>query len=201
MWNNFTTRLSAAQQTTDASLALFINPIFDQLPLPITRFDDPFFPFGKEVIKATRDIVSIYVFDFASYLAMGAAGVVALERTIRYVGRERISVLHGAFTGRSYSPMADKTGLGVDAITLTDASDLQHYIQHPPYAALVTQSGAVDLDNIPQQGGIYFEDADTITLRLNGRIHNFTLAKDDVLYAGKLDDYPQQIRTALEAYT
>lgn len=98
---------------------LRLNPHVLRLPLAIQRYDDPFLPYGKAVIAATRDIVGGYVFDLASYLALGGAGAVALERTVDYVGGDVPTILHGAFSSADYAVLCDALSFGVDYITVT----------------------------------------------------------------------------------
>ena len=190
MWTKFLDTVKQAQAETGHNIILKLNPVFEMLPLPITRFDDPFLPFGKEVIQATQDLVCGYMFDMASYMAMAGAGAVALERTIRYVPKNRISILHGPFSGDGYSPMADVTGFGVDAITVSHTIWLDHYINHEPHAAFAMEDNPTAV--IPEKGGIYHSSKlwmkDT-TLRLTG---------NNVLYADKGVDYIDAIREALK---
>src|SRR5689334_7364687 len=84
--------LEAAQQATQSTLAISLAPTLNKLPLELQRFDDPFLPFGKAVIDATADLVCAYVFHLGPYLALGAAGAVALERTIAYVPQTAIKI-------------------------------------------------------------------------------------------------------------
>lgn len=199
MWTDFVEKIQTAHQHRKTHIVLRFDPVFEQLPLPITRHDDPFFPFGKDLITATRNIVCAYMFDLAAYLAMGAAGARALERTIRFVGNDTATILHGAFVGTTYSAMADQTALGVDALTLSRIDDLEHYLTAPPYAAFVTQIGSFDLDTLPQQGGYYWEDEGIMGLRTtDGEALRLQVTTDNVLYASRLDDYADATRDAIQ---
>lgn len=172
---------------TSSNIIFYMNPIFELLPLPITRYDDPFLPFGKAIISATHDLVAGYFFDFASYLAMGGAGAVALERTIAYVPDNCLTILHGAFTGTSYSAMASPTAFNLDAITVATEDDLSYYTENSPYMAfLVSQTEKT----FPKQGGIYRRD--TTTLHTGDK--QLSLTTNDILYAGKLDDFAEKVR-------
>lgn len=187
-WQAFTDKIEA----TNSNIVLFLNPQFENLPLPITRFDDPFFPFSKEIITATQDLVAGYMFDMASYLAMGGAGAVALERTVRYVSRDRVTILHAPFTGAGYSPLADVTGFGVQAITVTQPADLITYIDNVPHAAFMTASQNTTL---PEVGGIYNADSNQLIYRnTHNQTRTLRLTDDSILYTSKLDDYAQVVR-------
>jgi hypothetical protein len=195
-WTNFVEKTQEAQQETGANIALFFNPRIELLPIAATRFDDPFLPFSKAIINATRDLACAYVFDLAAYLSLGAAGAVALERSIRYVPDNRISILHGAFSSDAFSAMADITGFGVNAITITDKCYLRTYLEKPPYAAFVMQHGAVDVAHLPDQGGLFWIDENQLMMSPETSLR---LINNSVLYAGRYDDYAQKTREALEA--
>ena len=199
MWNNFVEKLTTVQAGRNTNIVLMFNPRLDLLPLPITRFDDPFFPFGKQVIDATQDMICAYMFDLASYMALGAAGVIALERTIGYIAHQTPTILHAPFTGTAYSRAMDRTAFDVDALTITDAADLNFYIKNPPHAAFVTQSNEVDTEAHPKQGGIFWQDADAMTLIVNNQIRLLQVTTNEVLFAGKLDNFTDDIRSAIEA--
>ncbi len=188
MNNKFHDKIRLSQ----SNIILKLNPKFEQLPLPITWFDDPFLPFGKQVIDATQDLVAGYLFDFASYLAMGGAGVIALERTIAYVSKSKVRILHGAFTGKDFSPMADATGFDLSAITVTTLDDVNYYTNHVPYMAfLVTGENQA----MPSRGGIYRTD----TSKLLYQDIKLTVTTDAVLYSSKQDDFAEKIREGILA--
>src|SRR5215813_1844305 len=114
----FLDRLEAAQQRNNSTLAIGIAPTLKKLPLEILRYDDPFLPFGQAVIDATGDLVCAYVFHLGAYLALGAAGAKALERTIAYVPSGIVKVLHGPFANAEYVRAAFEEGFGANAVTI-----------------------------------------------------------------------------------
>lgn len=188
MWTDFIATVAA----TGKHVILNLNPQFEKLPLPITRFDDPFFPFSKEIITVTQDLVAGYMFDMASYLAMGGAGAVALERSIRYVPRDRVTILHGPFTGTGFSPMSDVTGFGVDAITITEHQYLDTYLSNPPHAAFVNTAFH---DELPAQGGIYAPETKQISYRdAQNQTTTLTVTDDSVLYSTQQMNYADVVR-------
>ena len=199
MWEVFVKRLVDRQVQFSTDLVLMLNPRLPALPLPIQRFDDPFFPFGKAVIDASADRVCGYVLDLASYLALGAAGARALERTIRYIGKDIPKILHGPFVGTGYSVMADEIAFGVDALTIIQPADLQHYLDNPPYAAFVVSNRPMDTVDAAERGGFFWTESKTFTLRgLDGGVLQLRMTGDDVLYAGKYDDFAARMRERLE---
>lgn len=163
--------------------ALHVCPRVIDLPLPIQRFDDPFLPFGKTIINASRGLVSLYVFDVASYLAIGAAGAVALERTIDYLNDEVPCVLHGPFASYDFLKLLDKLAFGADCLTIAaEANVLQ----------LIDQQGRVvgTWHTHEEQIMLTGDDAAFIELRVLG---------DALVYQHRHDDFQERLRAALEA--
>ena len=111
-WTEFLEKLSRLRAERKSDLALLLNPRLEHLPMSIARFDDPFLPYSKAIVGISQDLVVAYVFDFAAYLSLGAAGAVALERSIRFAG-DSVTILHAPFASDGYAAMADITGLGV----------------------------------------------------------------------------------------
>ena len=182
-----TSRFHKKLENTSNNIILHMNPVFELLPLPITRYDDPFLPFGKAIISATSDHVAGYFFDFAAYLTMGGAGAVALERTIAYVPENCVSILHGAFTGTGYSAMASDAAFNLDAITVATEQDLKYYTENAPYMAFQVSHNE---KTITVKGGLYHTGTGTLSV---GERH-LSLTTNDILYASKLDDFAEKVR-------
>jgi hypothetical protein len=147
-WTNFYQSVNQKIESCASSKAIWLQPSLDRIPLPIQRFDEPFLPLSKAIIKATQDKVAIYIFDFASYLSIGAAGAVALERAIAYANYNAITILHGPFSGNHYGILGDEISFNVKALTVTSHEDLDYYTTHPPYAAFLYMGSRV------KKGGI-----------------------------------------------
>jgi len=189
----FAERLAALQQARQTDLALYLKPQLNRMPLPIQRYDDPFLPFAKAIIEATRDLVCAYVLDFAGYLTLGAAGAVALERTVALVAGDTMTILHGPFAGPDYAEAA--AAFGVDAVTLADASPLSAYAK---LGAFVVRSGtptaAVGFNAYWEKAGVFtFADGSGGTIEMRIR-----LASADVLYVSHEDDFAQKTRMVVE---
>lgn len=199
--DRFITRLADIQAAKESDKALLLQPALNRLPLPIQRFDEPLLPFGKAVIDATNDLVCAYVFDLAAYLTMGAAGAIALERTIDYAGGDAITILHGPFATPGYAKLMEEESFGVDAVTLVDTQLMGAFSHRPDRSAFVVRKGEAQFDDAPGRSGIYWEEAERFTiLGQDGRVLKMKLVGNDVLYAGRGDDFAAQIRAALEAY-
>lgn len=204
MWTDFLDKITARRQHSPDVL-LRLNPRLADLPLPIQRYDDPFLPFGKAIINATRQHVCGYMLDMAAYLALGAAGMVALERTIGVIGLDIPKILHGPFAGQDFSPAFERTAFDIDAVTLVDAGDLAHYLTNAPGAAFVVED---DMSMVaPERGGLLLPNADKqISNRLvfrdrNADVITLRITGDDVLYAGRGDNFVESTVKALESYT
>lgn len=78
-------KLRAAQEKNNSWLCVGLDPDPSKLPLPTMQWDEPVLPFNKAIVDATADLVCAFKPNLGFYLQWGAAGVVALERTIAYI--------------------------------------------------------------------------------------------------------------------
>jgi orotidine-5'-phosphate decarboxylase len=78
-------KLRAAQERNQSWLCLGLDPDPARLPLPSLKWDEPVLPFNQAIIDATADLVCAYKPNLGFYLQWGAAGMIALERTIAYI--------------------------------------------------------------------------------------------------------------------
>jgi len=121
----FVEKLTNAQAGR-SSFALYIAPKVDKLPPAFQRHDDPFLPYMRSVYAATENLVCAYMFNFASYLALGAAGTIALERSIALTAQTHITVLDARFATGDFASVWDEAAFGCDGVTIT--------IEAPPLA-------------------------------------------------------------------
>jgi hypothetical protein len=122
---------------------------------------------------------------------MGGAGAVALERSIAYVPANCVTILHGAFTGAAYSPMADTSGFNLDAITVSTQDDLSYYTQHIPYMAFLVSDTQ---QPVPDIGGIYTAETSELQYKVDDVVESLSLTTDSLLYSSKLDDFAEKVR-------
>jgi hypothetical protein len=186
----FIKKLEQVIQTNQTHVVLRISPYLMRMPAPVKAYDDPFLPFGKAVINATRDVVAGYIFDFPAYLAIGAAGAVALERTMAYVDRALITIIDGQFSGAGYVHMADEGTFNADALILADDKHLSAYTARPDRSAFVTD------DHTPHSaptGGIFWHVTDELTI---GDIR-LKIVGDDVVYADGTAHFGDSLHEAL----
>lgn len=194
---SFADRLERIQQERQNNLALLIAPRLSRLPPSIQAYDDPFLPFAKAIMNATRKQVCAYVFDLAAYLSIGAAGAVALERSIAYIKTDTLTILHGPFSGTDYTSLLDERSFNADAVTLVDLRDAPTYGIRADVAAFAVLSGQPQRTDM-MYTGIYWQDAALFTLPSSDGIMQIRLAGEDVLYAGMTDDFAEQTSAALE---
>ncbi len=119
---NYLAKLKAAQEKNDSWLCVGLDPQPDKLPIQALKWDEPVLPFNKAIIEATADLVCAYKPNLGFYLQWGAAGIIALERTIAYIPAD-IPVILDCKTGDiGHTQAAWATGLldqwGVDAVTV-----------------------------------------------------------------------------------
>lgn len=115
-------KLKAAQERNNSWLCVGLDPDVDRLRVDVLKWDEPVLPFNKAIIDATADLVCAYKPNLGFYLQWGAAGVIALERTIAYIPRH-IPIILDCKTGDiGHTQAAWARGLfdewGVDAITV-----------------------------------------------------------------------------------
>lgn len=115
-------KLQAAQDLNDSWLCVGLDPDPVRLRVDALKWDDPILPFNKAIIDHTADLVCAYKPNLGFYLQWGAAGVIALERTIAYIP-DHIPVILDCKTGDiGHTQAAWASGLfdlwGVDAITV-----------------------------------------------------------------------------------
>ena len=173
MENSLVEKLRLAQENNKSHLALLINPIIHKMPGIIQKYDEPFLPFGKAVINTTHDLVCAYIFDLATYLSIGAAGAIALERTVAYVPNNIMTILHGPFSTTDYNVLIDDISFGVDAITINQHDNSFHS---------------------QNDHNIVFHHGNFIVP--NGM--KLSVIGESVLYAAKGADFSEHIRNKLE---
>ena len=78
-------KLAQVQDQNNSWLCVGLDPQPDRLPVTALKWDEPILPFNRAIIDATTDLVCAYKPNLGFYLQWGAAGVIALERTIAYI--------------------------------------------------------------------------------------------------------------------
>jgi orotidine-5'-phosphate decarboxylase len=179
---SFLDRLAAAQQRNNSWLSISLNIDLHQLPAPLLRVDDPMFPFARSIIEATRDLVCAYQIDPAYFLSEGAAGMIALERIVRYIPDDLPLILDWRFgeigaSAAQYRRSAFEA-YQADAITFspgTDRAAIEPFLQAERAVFIVTESSAnvslIQLESIAIQAASWMD-------KLNGICGLVLRAKD-----------------------
>lgn len=115
-------KLLAAQTTNHSWLCIGLDPQPELMPLEALKWDEPVLPFNRRIIEATSDLVCAYKPNLGFYLQWGAAGVIALERTIAAVPDHIPVILDAKIGDIGHTQAAWGRGLfdewGVDAVTV-----------------------------------------------------------------------------------
>ena len=115
-------KLLAAQRANNSWLCIGLDPQPDMLPVEAMRWDEPILPFNRRIIDATADLVCAYKPNLGFYLQWGAAGVIALERTIAAIPDHIPVILDAKIGDIGHTQAAWGRGAfdawGVDAITV-----------------------------------------------------------------------------------
>lgn len=195
MPDNFTTFLDHLCHTKKTRLGIILAPYMLILPHFIQRYDDPFLPYGKAIINATKDNACVYMFDLAAYLSLGAAGAIALERTMRYAEGEGITIVHGPFASTSYVNMFDETGFGAHAVTITPETPYDGFLKRTDRGLFIVHAGSDQSDISPRPDAGIFELRDQ-TLRIGGI--TIKLISDHDLFSRAGEDFPGEVQTNME---
>lgn len=175
--------------TQNSHLAIGLAPRLAMMPVDIARFDDPFLPFSRVIIEQTADLVCAYVLDLGAYLSCGAAGAVALERTIALIPRQLPTILHGPFISPNFAEAAFRSNFAIDAVTL--AAESQELIEAYNQGAFVLGQK----EDLAQNIGAYVGN----TLRLGGQ--SALWVTEEIIFASLKPDFPAQVRQMAERYS
>jgi orotidine-5'-phosphate decarboxylase len=115
-------KLKRIQDKNSSWLCIGLDPDPQRLRVDWLKWDEPILPYNKAIIDATADLVCAYKPNFGFYLQWGAAGIIALERTIAYIPKE-IPIIVDCKTGDiGHTQAAWGAGLfdewEVDAVTV-----------------------------------------------------------------------------------
>ncbi len=115
-------KVKAVQDQNNSWLCIGLDPTLERLRVDFRKWDEPILPYNRAIIDATADLVCAYKPNLGFYLQWGAAGVIALERTIAYIPRH-IPIILDCKTGDiGHTQAAWAHGLfdewQVDAVTI-----------------------------------------------------------------------------------
>lgn len=201
----FRQQLESAQGRSRSTLCIGLAPTLTGLPGEIARYDDPFLPYGKAVIDATYDLACGYVFHLGAYLALGAAGAVALERTIAYVPEHAVRILHAPFANADYVRAVYEDGFGANGVTLTYTADrdrIAPYLTDKLHGVLIEAPKGADLEAVkpiaiefPDQIGFVRPLGEAHTYLSIGFMHWYW---GDHLFTARGDDWKDHLHAQAE---
>ncbi|HWR26965.1 MAG TPA: orotidine-5'-phosphate decarboxylase [Candidatus Thermoplasmatota archaeon] len=89
-------KLSSITSQNNSLLCVGLDSDTGKIPkFLMTSSKNPLFDFNKEIIDATKDLVCAYKLNMAFYEVAGNKGILALEKTIRYIPHDILIILDG----------------------------------------------------------------------------------------------------------
>ena len=156
------------------------------------RYDEPFLPFGKALIDTTKDLVAGYVFDLEAYLVPGAAGMIALERTIGYVPSDLVTILHGGFLTAAMTSGMSMT-MNSDSITVAQPALIDAQPLELRSRLLLSDKCLAGQDATPYSS--FLTENGVITVRgADGQSIHLNIAGPEVTQAGTEEDFAGLVR-------
>ncbi len=141
---SFVEKLRSAQVTNNSWVCVGLDPVLERMPGPMLKYDDPFLPYLKAIVDATADLVCAFKPNLGFYLALGAAGVIALERIIAYIPSGIPVILDGKCNDIGHTAQAYAQGtldaLGADAVTVNPylgQDGVAPFVRHADKAAFI----------------------------------------------------------------
>lgn len=118
----FFDKLEQLARKNHSLLCVGLDPRPAMIPERLRGRPDPIFAFNRFIIDQTRDLVCAYKPNYAFYEALGVQGLVALRRTIDYIGGEIPVILDAkrgdiGNTAEAYAYAAFEVW-GADAVTV-----------------------------------------------------------------------------------
>lgn len=159
----FEEKLLAAQQRNNSWVCVGLDIQLSKMPLPLQQVDAPILPFAQAIIDATKDVACAFKPNLGFFLAEGAAGVIALERLMRYIPSDVPIILDGKFgdigsTAEQYARGAFDA-LRADAVTLSPyvgADAIQPFLNYAGKGVFVlartSNPGAGEFQNLVSEG-------------------------------------------------
>ncbi len=199
---NYLEKLRAIQEKNRSWLCVGLDPVPEKLPLAhVTRHDEPVLPFNKAIIDATKDLVCAFKPNMGFYLQWGAAGMIALERTIAYIPND-IPVILDCKTGDiGHTQGAWARGLfeqwTVDAITVNPyvgAEAIRPMLENRPDKAVYVLARTSNPSATDFQGNLMSGEG------LSAEVLTQTSALELAGHAGFVvgATYPDELRVARE---
>ena len=115
---SFVDKLRTIQEKHDSWLCVGLDPTPDMLPEGVSVLD-----FSRNIVNATAAYACAFKLNLAFYLAYGAEGIAALQKTVAHVPDDIPVILDAKFGDISYTAehyaRAAFEQIGADAVTVT----------------------------------------------------------------------------------
>lgn len=113
-------------KTKKSFLCVGLDPVMDQIPKHLLRYDNPVLEFNKQIIDATKDLCVAYKPNTAFFESMGLKGWETLIKTWAYIPKDIFTIADAkrGDIGNTSAMYADaffnqeKSGMSFDAITV-----------------------------------------------------------------------------------
>ncbi len=152
-------------------LCVGLDPEISRLPASIAGTDDPIFEFNRRIIDATHIYTAAYKPNFAFYESYGQKGMVALDKTVRYINKLDTNIFIIADAKRGDIGNTSKmyaravfTGMPFDAVTVAPymgEDSVTPFLSYPGkwavILALTSNKGADDFQYHTDKGLRLFE--------------------------------------------
>jgi orotidine-5'-phosphate decarboxylase len=123
-------------------LCVGLDPVIEQIPGHLMKYDNPILEFNKQIIDATQDLCVAYKPNTAFYECMGVSGWNTLTETWKYFPKEIFSIADAkrgdiGNTSNMYAEAffnAGKSGMSFDSITVAPymgEDSVTPFLQHP----------------------------------------------------------------------
>jgi orotidine-5'-phosphate decarboxylase len=125
-------------------LCVGLDPELSKIPVHLLNTEDPVFEFNRQIIDATREFCVAYKPNLAFFEALGPAGWISFERTVKHIGHSHFVIADAkrgdiGNTSRMYAD-AFFNRYGCDAVTVAPymgEDSLSPFLESPDKWAVV----------------------------------------------------------------
>ncbi|MEM6377807.1 MAG: orotidine-5'-phosphate decarboxylase [Bacteroidota bacterium] len=160
------TRASIFEQimAKQSYLCVGLDTDLDRIPKHLLSEEDPIFAFNKAIIDATKDLCVAYKPNLAFYETQGAAGWIALQKTLNYIPNTHFTIADAkrgdiGNTSKRYAK-AFFEQMNFDSVTVAPymgVDSVSPFLEFPNkwviVLALTSNKGSQDFQMTPQEQG------------------------------------------------
>ncbi|TKC08910.1 orotidine-5'-phosphate decarboxylase [Pedobacter frigoris] len=160
-------------KTKKSFLCVGLDPVLENIPKHLLKYENPVLEFNKQIIDATKDLCVAYKPNTAFFESMGLKGWETLIKTWQYIPKDIFTIADAkrGDIGNTSAMYADaffneaKSEMGFDAVTVApymgkDSVDpfLQHENKWVILLALTSNAGHSDFQLHQTPGGKLYEE-------------------------------------------